>query len=72
MRKSAIIIGLIMLGIGAFIILIGTPTLSNYFKGNFGTTIGVYYAGYFLSLIGAVILVAHFKGWLERSAGTRW
>jgi hypothetical protein len=72
MSKSAIIIGLIMLGIGMLIIITGTVTLSNFFNGNLGVGFGIYYLGYFLTIIGAIILGAHFKGWLERTTGTRF
>lgn len=74
MSKSAIIIGLIMFGLGVIAIFSFYNGFYNgsYNSNNIETSLFISYVGYFLAGIGAIIIGAHFKGWLERATGTRF
>lgn len=64
---NALIIGLILVVVGAICFLTQTnKLLSGGYNGSIATI------GIFTFIFGCIILGAHFKAWLERATGTRF
>ncbi len=60
------IISMIFLAIGYVLI---TSGMKNRLAGGFLSNMGLVYGGYFLLIIGFIILIVMFKGWLQDNLG---